>query len=105
MSKLADIANKVKSIALCDYKENMTKPELKKVKRAEKAKAWNKIRFDILQLAAHRMDTLIMVHPYDAENILKRLKKEGFAVEVEMIPEHHVFGKNKKRIGTIKIKW
>jgi hypothetical protein len=105
MSKLASMANKIKSIALCDYKENMTKPELKKVKRAEKAKAWNKIRFDILQLAAHRMDTLIMVHPLDAENIVKRLKKEGFDIEVEMIPDYPIFGKNKKRIGTIKIKW
>jgi len=105
MSKLADMANKVKSIALCDYKENMTKLELKKVKRAKKTEAWNKIRFDILQLAAHRMDTLIMVHPYDAENIVKRLKKEGFDIEVEMIPERHVFGRDTKRIGTIKIKW
>ena len=105
MSKLAIMANKIKSIALCDYKENMTKLELKKVKRASKTKAWNKIRFDILQLAAHRMDTLIMVHPNDAENVAKRLKKEGFDVEVEMIPEYHVFGKSTKRIGAIKVKW
>lgn len=105
MSKLANMASKIKSLALYDYKENMTKAELRKVKNAEKAKTWNKIRFDILQLAAHRMDTLILVHPLDAENVVKRLKKEGFYIEVEKVADHPIFGKNAKRIETIKIKW
>lgn len=104
--KIADQATHIKEVASYKYDSNMSKKESRIVDKMYKETEWNKLYLSILRLAADRIDTLVIVNPI-IDNV-SRLKKAGFKLQIERVPDKtsRQFGdKDAMRIGRIIVKW